>query len=369
LENKKMRHDVQIATAGQTVTVEDGDTILDAAMAAGIAYPHSCRAGRCGACKSRLVEGEVELLPHTRFSLSDEERDAGLVLACRALPRSNCTITWLGDDDALAAHPPRKVSGTVVALDDLTHDIKGVRLRLDDGERLAFSAGQYAQVTFPGCPPREYSMANHPNEPVLEFHVRQVPGGITSAHVARKLAVGGRVDVEGPFGTSYLRQRHAGPIVAVAGGSGLAPVISILKTALAAGMRQPMHLYFGARDERDVYLEPHFEELAARHANLQIHIVLSEPTGPTGRTTGLVTEVLATNWDRVSGCRAYLAGPPPMVEAATELLLARGVAADNIHADAFYTSADRDAMATESQAPRNETETACSCCQSATPPY
>ncbi|GGY01403.1 oxidoreductase [Litchfieldella qijiaojingensis] len=358
-----MSHDVQITTAGKTVTVKDGDTILDAAMMAGISYPHSCRAGRCGACKSRLVEGEVELLPHTRFSLTDEERDAGLVLACRAMPLSDCTISWLRDDEALAtAHPVRKVSCTVVELDDLTHDIKQVRLRVENGEPFSFTAGQYAQVTFPGCPTREYSMANHPDEPVLEFHVRHVPGGATSAHVAHELAVGDTVEVEGPFGTSYLRERHAGPIVAVAGGSGLAPVKSILEAALAAGMRQPIHLYFGARDERDVYLEPHLQSLIERHDNLKTHIVLSEPNGPTERKTGLVTEVMAANWDKVTGCRAYLAGPPPMVEAATELLLARGVPVDNIHADAFYTSADRDATETEAPAPQSNVEKGCSCC-------
>ncbi|MGR2740335.1 NADH:ubiquinone reductase (Na(+)-transporting) subunit F [Billgrantia sp. Q4P2] len=361
-----MSHNVQITTAGKAITVEDGDTLLDAAMAAGIDYPHSCRAGRCGACKSRLVEGEVDLLPHTRFSLTDEERDAGLILACRALPRSDCTVAWLLDDEERAAHPVRKVNATVVALDDLTHDIKQVRLRLEDGERFAFTAGQYAQVTFPGCPTREYSMASHPDEPALEFHVRHVPGGATSTHVASKLTVGDRVAVEGPFGSSYLREKHAGPIIAVAGGSGLAPVKSIIETALAAGMRQPIRLYIGARDERDVYLESHLQQLAARHANLQVNIVLSEPTGPTERATGLVTEFIAANEDGLTGCHAYLAGPPPMVEAATELLAARGVPADHIHADAFYTSADREPTAAtpEEQAVQSDANTACSCCQS-----
>ncbi|PMR66944.1 NADH:ubiquinone reductase (Na(+)-transporting) subunit F [Halomonas heilongjiangensis] len=361
-----MSHDVQITTAGKAITVEDGDTILDAALAAGIAYPHSCQAGRCGACKSRLVEGEVEMLPHTRFSLSEEERDAGLVLACRAMPRSDCTIAWLGDDEELAAHPLQKLDCVVVELDDVTHDIKRVRLQVESGGSFTFTAGQYAQVTFPGCPPREYSMANRPDEPIIEFHVRHVPGGTTSAHVARELAVGDSVQVEGPYGTSHLRERHSGPIVVVAGGSGLAPVKSILETALAAGMRQPIHFYFGARDERDVYLEPHFEELARRHGNLRTDIVLSAPSGATRRSTGLVTEVMAMRWERVTGCRAYLAGPPPMVEAATELLLARGVPADNIHADAFYTSADREPTAAtpEEQAVQSDANTACSCCQS-----
>jgi CDP-4-dehydro-6-deoxyglucose reductase/ferredoxin-NAD(P)+ reductase (naphthalene dioxygenase ferredoxin-specific) len=359
-----MNHSVQIKTAGTAVTVEKGETVLDAAIAAGIAYPHSCRAGRCGACKSRLVEGEVEMLPHTRFSLTEEERNAGLVLACCAMPRSDCTIAWLGDDEELATHPRQKLHCVVAEIDDVTHDIKRVRLGVESGGPFTFTAGQYAQVTFPGCPPREYSMANRPDEPLIEFHVRHVPGGTTSAHVARNLAVGDVVLVEGPYGTSHLRERHSGPILVVAGGSGLAPVKSILETALAAGMRQPIHFYFGARDERDVYLEAHFQELTARHDNLSIDIVLSEPSGATGRGTGLVTEVLAADWDRVDGCRAYLAGPPPMVEAATELLLARGVPTENIHADAFYTAADRESAVSTpgEQAIQTKADKACSCC-------
>ncbi|MCH4562916.1 2Fe-2S iron-sulfur cluster-binding protein [Halomonas sp. EGI 63088] len=129
-----MSHSVQIKTAGTAVTVEAGETVLDAALAAGIAYPHSCQAGRCGACKSRLVDGEIEMLPQTRFSLSEEERDAGLVLACRALPRSDCTIAWLGDDEELAAHTVRKMTCTVEELEDLTHDIKRVRQRINGEE-------------------------------------------------------------------------------------------------------------------------------------------------------------------------------------------------------------------------------------------
>ncbi len=359
-----MSHSVQIKTAGTAVTVEAEETVLDAALAAGIAYPHSCRAGRCGACKSRLVDGEIEMLPHTRFSLTEEERDAGLVLACRAMPRSDCTIAWLGDVEELAAHPLQKLHCVVADLDNVTHDIKRVRLRVESGGPFIFTAGQYAHVTFTDCPPREYSMANRPDEHILEFHVRRVPGGATSAHVAEELMVGDSVQVEGPFGTSHLRERHSGPIVVVAGGSGLAPVKSIVETALAAGMRQPIHCYFGARDERDVYLEPHFRELAARHGNLHLNFVLSAPSRATARSTGLVTEAMAMNGDRINGCRTYLAGPPLMVEAATELLLARGVPADNIHADAFYTTADRDAMETEPQALQREAEKACSCCQS-----
>lgn len=229
----------------------------------------------------------------------------------------------------------------MIGLDDMTHDIKRVRLEVVAGGPFTFSAGQYANVTFPGCPTRDYSMANHPDDPILEFHVRHIPGGCASAYCARKLRLGDPVAVEGPFGTSHLRERHTGPILAIAGGSGLAPIKSIVETALSLGMRQPIHLYFGARDERDVYLEDHFRDLAARHANLSFVPVLSEPSGPTPRRTGFVTEAVMADIPEFDGWKAYLAGPPPMVEAAVELLGRRGIRREDIHADAFYTEAEK----------------------------
>lgn len=328
----------KILQAGRAIEVPVGGTILDAALQENIAYPHGCRSGRCGSCKSRLVSGEVSLLPHTRFSLTEEERAKGLILACRAQPLTDCTVAWLGDDDEdLADHPIRTYRARIVALDDVTHDIRRVILSVEDNEAVAFAAGQYAQVTFDGVPARDYSMANQPGKPHLEFHIRRVPGGATSEHVAHGLAIGDSVTVRGPLGSSFLREHHTGPILAVAGGSGLAPIKSIVETALVRGLRQPIHLYFGARTERDLYLVEHFNLMANTYDNLTFIPVLSEEQRSERFRSGFVTDAIAEDLSDLDGWKAYMAGPPAMIDAAGPLLQARGIRGEDIHADVFFT--------------------------------
>lgn len=326
---------VDIRQGRTSLEVQDGQTILDAALAAGIPYPHGCKSGRCGSCKSRLIEGEVELLQHSRFALTDEEKADGLILACRALPRTDAAVAWLGSDDD-DAQPPRRLDGIVTQLDDLTHDIKLVRITPADGAPLLFTAGQYAQVGFDGVPARSYSMANRHGEDGLEFHIRRVPGGATSEHVHGALKTGDKTTLELPLGSSSLRQHHSGPILCIAGGSGLAPIKSIVETALAHGMKQPIHVYFGARAERDLYLVEHFQALAKRHANLTFAPVLSEAQSGQYRS-GFVTQVVAEDLSDLDGWKAYVAGPPPMVDAAMEVTSARGLHKKDMHADVFFT--------------------------------
>jgi ferredoxin-NAD(P)+ reductase (naphthalene dioxygenase ferredoxin-specific) len=333
-----MSFKVRIAQAGRTIEVPTGATILSTALDAGVGYPFGCQSGNCGACKSHLVKGEVTMEGYSEFALSEEEKARGLILACRAVPWADCDVAWLEEDD-LIVHPRRVLSCKVAALDDATHDIKRVRLAIESGGPFDFSAGQFASVTFDGCPPRDYSMANVPGDPMLEFHVRRTAGGATSAYVADMLRPGDSVRVEGPFGASYLRESHRGPIIAVAGGSGMAPLKSIVERALAKGLPQHIYFYFGVRTERDLYLHDHFAGLAKRHDNLHFIPVLSEGDGMT-RRCGLVHEAVAEDFDEFDGCKAYLAGPPVMVEAATRLFERRGMRRLDIHADAFYTAAE-----------------------------
>jgi CDP-4-dehydro-6-deoxyglucose reductase/ferredoxin-NAD(P)+ reductase (naphthalene dioxygenase ferredoxin-specific) len=335
-------HRVRIHNTGAEIACGPGATILEAALDAGIAYPHGCQSGNCGACKSHLRAGRVDMRDHSEFALSDAERAGGLVLACRAVPAGPCEVAWLDDDD-IVVHPRRVLSTIVAAIEDATHDIRRVLLRIDSGGPFVFSAGQFASVTFDGMPPRDYSMANRPDEALLEFHVRRMPDGTASKHVATALAVGDRVRVEGPFGTSYLRENHRGPILAIAGGSGLAPIKSIVGQALARHMPQHIYLYVGVRDERDLYLEAHFAALAAAHPTLHFTPVLSAPAAPTRRRTGLVHEIVGRDFDELDGCKAYVAGPPVMVEAAAGLLTRRGMRPVDVHADAFYTAAEMEA--------------------------
>ncbi|MFI5029896.1 MAG: 2Fe-2S iron-sulfur cluster-binding protein [Reyranellales bacterium] len=333
-----MSFKVHISKADKTIEVPTGATILWSALDQGVDYPFGCQSGNCGACKSHLVSGEVTMEGYSEFALSEEEKGRGLILACRAVPWEDCEVAWLEEDD-LIVHPRRILGCKVVRLDDATHDIKRVRLSIESGGPFDFSAGQFASVTFAGCAPRDYSMANVPGDPVLEFHVRRSVDGTVSAYVAETLKIGDSVRVEGPFGASYLRESHRGPIIAVAGGSGLAPIKSIVERALAQKLPQHIHLYFGVRTERDLYLHDHFAALAKKHDTLHFTPVLSEAANGAYRT-GLVHEAVGRDFDELDGCKAYLAGPPVMVEAATKLFEQRGMRRIDIHADAFYTAAE-----------------------------
>ena len=325
---------VEIRQARTGPEVQKGQTLLEAALAAGIPYPHGCRSGRCGACKSRLIEGEMELLPHSRFALTDEEKADGLILACRALPQTDAAVAWLGSaEDVL---PSRRLSGVVTGLEDLTHDIKLLRITPMDGAALHFAAGQYAQIGFDGHPARSYSMASRQGDSSLEFHIRRVLGGATSEYVHGALRIGDKAGLEFPLGSSFLRQHHSGPILCIAGGSGLAPIKSIVETALSHGMRQPIHVYFGVRAERDLYLVDHFQALARQNPHLAFTPVLSEAP-PTQHRRGFVTQAIAADLADLDGWKAYIAGPPPMVDAAMEATFARGLRKEDMHADVFFT--------------------------------
>lgn len=335
---------VIIRQCPEPVAVEPGASILEAALAAGIAFPHGCKSGNCGACKSRLFHGDVEMTPYSEYALTAQERSEGLILACRATAWEDCEIGWL-DADELVVHPRRRLACRAVTRDNATHDIVRIQLEILSGGPYTFSAGQYAALTLGGLAPRDYSMANRPDQPALEFHIRRMAGTNpalnASAYAFDRLTPGEPVTVEGPFGTAYLRELHTGPILAVAGGSGLAPIAAIVDTALARGMAQPIHLYFGARAERDIYVEGHFQALAARHANFRFIPVLSESQGPTTRRTGLVGDAVAADFPDLDGCKVYAAGPPVMVEAVTAVVIQAGARREDVHADAFYTEADK----------------------------
>lgn len=335
----------------QSVSAEEGETVLAALLRAGVGFAYSCEAGNCGTCKCELVRGDVLELEYSEHALQAAERARGIILACRAQVWGDTVIRRLSDEE-FVMHPSRVMSCRVTALDALTHDIVRLRLRIESGGPFTFSAGQFAKVTFGFAPdhPRDYSMANMPSEDELEFHLRRVPGGV-SAQVPERVGVGDSVRVSGPYGTSYLRAKHDGAMLAIAGGSGMAPIRSIVRAALAGGMTRPIHLYFGVRAERDVYGEEELLALQQRHPNLRVQVVLSEAQGTPAqeRRHGLVTEAVREDFARLDGFACYLAGPPVMVEAANELILGLGAAARHVHADAFYATGEAPGAAGRAQ--------------------
>lgn len=317
-----------------------GETILESLLQGGVSFPHNCQSGNCGACKCELIEGDVLELPSSEYALSPEERARKLILACRTQVWGDCTVRPLQAED-LVVHPSRVMRCRVVALGELTHDIRELRLSVESGGPYTFSAGQHARLKLaPGIPERSYSMANRPEDATLQFHVRHVPRGQASGYVFTSLRVGAEVTVSGPLGNAYLRRQHRGPILAVAGGSGLAPIKSIVDSALTEDPTRSIHLYFGSRDERDVYLEAHLAELCALHPSLRLHVVLSQPRAPTARRRGTVVDAVSEDFAIFDDFKAYVAGPPPMVEAMQRALLERGLPLRDIHADAFYSQAD-----------------------------
>ena len=317
---------MQITLLGhdRPVSVEAGDTILASLLRAGVPFPFSCQAGNCGTCKCELVSGDVLELEYSEHALAPEERAKGVILACRTQVWDDTVIRRI-DAEELVMHPSRVLRCRVVALEDLTPQIKGIRVAVEAGGPFVFSAGQYAEVEFSAGASRHYSMANTPDEPELAFHVRHVSGGRTSSHVAARLRVGDHAKVSGPLGVSYLRDNHTGPVLLVAAASGLAPMESILRTLLARGHPAPVTLlFFGAP-----YHEELLRGLADKHANFRYRVA----------GEGDVAETIAANLAELEDLMAYMAGTPAIIEAASTLLAERGIAQRQIHADAFYDQA------------------------------
>jgi NAD(P)H-flavin reductase/ferredoxin len=321
----------------QRITVNAQETILQAALRQGIDFPYSCRVGGCATCKCKLTEGKVKELTQTAYILSDAELDQGYILACQSVPKTDVCI----EVDMASQQAKRRVSGRVVAQERLTHDIVSLRVQLD--ESLPYRAGQYAQLSVDSLPgvSRSYSFAT----PVqlnaqVTFFVRKVPGGVFSSYINDTQVVGQGVTVEGPMGDFWLRASEA-PMMMVAGGSGLAPVLALLQNALDEGVKRPVVLLFGARTQADLYALDTIKDIAKQWAGdfTFVPVLSEEPEGSAWQgKRGLVTACLA---DYLAvGAHAYLCGPPPMIDAVTDLLVQSGVSKDAIHADRFTTLHD-----------------------------
>ncbi len=330
---------VTVADLNQAVSAEEGQTVLDALLGSGVAFPYSCQSGNCGTCRCELVSGEIMELEYSEHALSAQDRSRGIVLACRSQVWGDVVVRRL-DAEELIVHPSRVMRCRVAGMAMLTHDVLQLRMDIVSGGPFTFSAGQFASLEFPVAPgaARDYSMANRPDETTLEFHIRVMQGAESvSRRVAANLRVGDTVKVSGPLGTSYLRAQHAGPMLCIAGGSGLAPIKSIVGTALQNGFDRPVHLYFGVRGERDVYFEHELAQWSARYSGVRSHIVLSDAAASgSSRRQGFVTDAVAADFSDLTGFKAYFAGPPPMVDAATALVNGLGIETRDIHADAFF---------------------------------
>jgi len=324
--------EVLVQPLNRIVQVEPGANLLEALRAAQVPMSYSCMAGRCGTCRCKVLSGEV-----MEGGVDQQQPSNGgdaYVLACRTYITQPCTIE-IPEPDEIVVHRARIVKATVLALEDMTHDIK--RLVLKPAKPIEFSPGQYAQLQFTPKHVRPYSMAGLSDDGAFEFHVRLVPDGRVTGYIASQLKVGDAVKVSGPLGSAYLRRKHEAPMLCVAGGTGLAPILSILRGAIEGGMRNPIHLYFGARSPKDVYGVEWLTKLQRVHPQLKVHVVVSSGGDPATQRCGLVTQAIEEDLGDLDGWRAYLCGSPPMVEAASLVAKTKGVAPEHVYADAFYT--------------------------------
>lgn len=311
-----------------------GGSILDSALDAGVPFPHGCRSGDCGQCKCHLSEGLVKQQACSPDALSRSEREAGYILACRSRPKSDVAIRWLADCARSQIRVVR-IKTSVSGLSRLSRDVIEVRLA-PANQPLRFLPGQFARLTFKRLPPRSYSMAGLPDDDKLSFHIRILPAGKVSSYLANGCRIGDPVTVEAPLGTACWTGADGRPVVLAAGGTGFAPISSILRAALRDGQRR-IHLYHGVRRPDDAYSRDHVQQLGAG-ATVHYHVVCVEGDGKDHRR-GHLHEAIAEDFADFSGYRLFMAGPPPMTAALQTLASARGASPDDIFVDSFTPAA------------------------------
>jgi CDP-4-dehydro-6-deoxyglucose reductase len=331
-----MSHQVTIQPSGHQFTVQDGETVLEAALREDFALPYGCRNGACGACKGKVVQGTVDHGAHQPGTLPPEDKAKGLALFCTAKPMTDLVIE-VKEIGAAKDIPVKTLPCRVERLDRLADDVIALWLKLPSNERLQFLPGQYIDFLLKDGKHRSFSLANAPEEDeLLELHVRHIPGGLFTDQVFNTMKAKDILRIKGPMGSFFLRESDK-PVIFLAGGTGFAPIKSMLGHAFHHGIDRQMVLYWGARSLADLYLAPLPADWQSRHDNFSFVPVLSEPK-PTdawpGRT-GYVHQAVLADFADLSGYQVYACGAPAMIEAARRDFMARGLPEDEFYADAF----------------------------------
>ena len=326
--------DVALEPQGPAFLAGPDESILDAALRQGVPLPYGCRNGACGACRGRVLAGRVHYPEDAGLrGLTEREVRAGWTLLCQARAASDVRIAARADG---AGEGVRTLPARVASRTRLAHDVMELRLRLPPTERLQYRAGQYVDILLRDGRRRAFSLANCPaDDALLVMHIRHVPGGAFSGHVFEALEERSLLRLQGPLGSFYLRTESDRPVVFLAGGTGFAPIKAIIENALLAPLRRDMHLYWGVRSERDLYLPDLPREWGRAHSRLHFVPVLSEPDPGWGGRTGLVHEAVLDDLPDLSGFEVYASGPPPMVTAARELFPERGLDLERLFFDSF----------------------------------
>jgi CDP-4-dehydro-6-deoxyglucose reductase len=328
---------VTIKNTGHQFSVRPSQTVLEAAIEAGVNLPYGCRNGACGACKGTVVSGKVMHDDFQGSALTDVEQAAGQALFCCARPLEDLVIECREVYDAQGIRP-RIMPARVQKLEKLAHDVMALYLQLPASERLQFLPGQYVEFILKDGKRRAFSIANAPHDDaVMELHLRLIPGGQFTEYVFNEMTEKTILRIEAPFGSFYLREESQKPVILVAGGTGFAPIKGIIEHMLYTHNPRPVLLYRGARSLRDLYMDELSQQWAAQHPHITYIPVLSEPMPEDnwqGRT-GLVHQAVLEDIADLSPYQAYVCGAPAMVDIAFETFQQQGLPRDEFFSDAF----------------------------------
>ena len=329
---------VKVQPSGHEFDVEEGESVLTAALRQNLVLPYGCRNGACGSCKGRIVEGRVDYGVYQRKALTEEEKAQGKALFCQAKPLTELVIEarTIG---AARDIPIRTLPCRVQKMERLADDVMALHLRLPANERLQFLAGQYIEFLLKGGSRRSFSMGNAPHDDeLIQLHVRHVAGGQFTDHVFAKMKERDILRLEGPLGTFFLREDSAKPIVFVASGTGFAPIKSIIEHALHKGVTRPMVLYWGGRRPKDLYMDA-----LARQWPIEYVPVISDalPEDNWSGRAGFVHRAVMQDFPDLSGHQVYACGVPVMVDSARlDFTQQCKLPDEEFFADSFTTQAD-----------------------------
>ncbi len=338
-----MSYKITLRPSGHTFFAEAGENILEASLReVNIGLPYGCRNGACGACLGKVVEGRVTYPGAVPPGVSDRERAEGKALLCQAHPLSDLVIqsreVGAARDVEVKTLPCR-----VVGMQKLAPDVMRLYLKLPATERLQFLAGQYIDILLKEGRRRGFSLANAPHaDECLELHVRHVPGGKFTTQVFESLKEKAILRFQGPLGSFFLREELVRPIIMMGGGTGFAPLKSMLEHAFHIDIKRPIHLYWGARTREDLYLHELVEGWMDKHPGFLYTPVLSEPK-PEDKwqeRSGWVHEAVLADYPDLSGHDVYMSGPPPMIRVARAAFASRGLPDEQLFFDSFEFSSD-----------------------------
>ena len=338
-----MTFQVTVTPSGRQFSCEADETVLSAALRAGVGLPYGCKNGACGSCKGKITSGNVVHGNHQQRALPDTEEAQGLSLFCCAKPQSDLTIE-AREIAASGEFPVKKMPTRVAKLEKLSDDVMLIALQLPANERLQYRAGQYIEFMLRDGKRRSYSMANAPHlDEQITLHVRHMPGGLFTDQVFSTMKERDILRFEGPHGTFFLREDSDKPIVLLASGTGFAPIKALVEHLIYTESTRPVSLYWGGRRPADLYMAALCEEWAAKLPNFTYIPVVSDalPEDQWNGRTGFVHHAVLADFADLSAHQVYACGAPIVVESAQRDFVAqRQLPAEEFYADSFTSEAD-----------------------------